>query len=294
MRLDEPVSGMKTFSLRSPAKLNLALKVLRKRPDGYHNLRTIFERINLWDDLTFHARASGDIRIFCHHPQVPLGPKNLIFRAAQLLQKEFNMRQGVSVHLVKRIPVAAGLAGGSSNAAATLLGLNRLWHLNLSLEQLVEYGKRLGSDVPFFLYNCPWALGENRGDAIQPLNFSIRLWHVLVTPRFKMYTREVFGSLNLQLTKPDDNVNILLRSLKQNDLSKVAKFLSNDLESSILQLRPQLAVVMAKLRACDVLGVAFSGSGPSVFGLCRSRSHAGQISLILRRQYRQVFAVNTM
>ena len=284
---------MKSIRLQSPAKLNLILEVITKRPDGYHNLKTLFERIDLSDTISLTANRSGSIRIFCQHPQVPKGPKNLVYQVAKILQKDFKVAQGVDIRIIKRIPVAAGLAGGSSNAATVLVGLNKLWGLSLSLKQLVVYGKKIGSDAPFFLYNCSWALGTGRGDRIKKIKISTKLWHILITPNVKMYTRKVFGSLNLKLTKQRGNVNILTHSLRRNDLSRVGRLLSNDLESSILQLRPQLLRIKEKLESFPVAGVSFSGSGPSVFGITKSKNQAQAIRAILRRRYKQIFVVRT-
>ncbi|MDP2652978.1 MAG: 4-(cytidine 5'-diphospho)-2-C-methyl-D-erythritol kinase [Candidatus Omnitrophota bacterium] len=284
---------MNRIVLRSPAKLNLILKVLNKRPDGYHNLKTVFERIDLCDDIVLERNSSGKIRILCPDPQVPKGPKNLVYRAARTLQMDCGCRYGVTVRIRKRIPVAAGLAGGSSNAATTLLGLNQIWGLRLSRPKLLDYALRIGSDVPFFLMDCRWALGEGRGEQLTKLNIPTRLWHVLVVPRVKIYTKEVFVRLNLELTKTIDNVNILTQSLINKDYQRMKGLLSNDLESSILAIRPQLAVLKRRLAALNTLDVSFSGSGPSVFGITNCEKDARAIQAILRRKYSRVFVAQT-
>lgn len=284
---------MKRIRLQSPAKLNLFLKVINKRPDGYHNLKTLFERINLCDTIDLQLNRSGAIRIFCPHPQVPKGPKNLVYKVAAMLRQDCQVPYGVDIRINKRIPVAAGLAGGSSNAATVLRGLNKLWNLCLSQKQLVAYGARIGSDVPFFLHNCSWAVGTGRGEHIKKLNIPSKLWHILVVPQVKMYTKEVFGRLNLKLTKQIDNVNILTRSLRKGDLNKAGTLLLNDLESSILQIRPQLLELKEKIAAFPVRGVSFSGSGPSVFGIATSQEQAQKIYSFLRSKYKQVFVVQT-
>ena len=215
------VSPKTTSSLKlsSPAKLNLALDVLGKRPDGFHELRTIFERIDLCDTITLTSNTTGRIRVKCDHPHVPKGPKNLVVRAAQQLQKAYAVGQGVDIHIIKRIPVAAGLAGGSSNAASVLMGLNRLWHLGLNKKQLAGHAASLGSDIAFFIYDTPFAIGLGRGEKIKPLKTGVKLWHVLVTPKVKMYTKEVFACLNLKLPKKRDNVSICLPYLRKKDFS---------------------------------------------------------------------------
>lgn len=186
---------MNYICLRSPAKLNLFLKVLNKREDGYHNLITIFERIDLFDKIFLKLNKNGNIRIFCNNPDVPRGPKNLVYKAAQYLRQKFSISHGVDIKIQKNIPVAAGLGGGSSNAATVLLGLNRLWKLHLKPSELLFIAKTIGSDVAFFLHDFPWALGTQRGDDIKKLNIRTKLWHVLVVPRVKIYSRDVYAGL---------------------------------------------------------------------------------------------------
>jgi 4-diphosphocytidyl-2-C-methyl-D-erythritol kinase len=285
---------MKTITLKSFAKLNLVLDVVGKRPDGFHELRTIFERIDLCDRITLTLRQDGQVKVVCAHPHVPKGPKNLVVKVARQLQADFGVTQGVTIAIDKNIPVAAGLAGGSSNAANVLMGLNRLWQLGLSLKQLAVYANRVGSDVSFFLHNASFALGTGRGEQIKALPLRIKMWHVLVTPKVKMYTKEVFGRVNLKLTKKRDNVNILLPYLRKSVPSDIGPHLTNDLEPAILSLRPDFAGLKTKLSDAGALSVCFSGSGPSIFALARSKEHAGQIRARFDRRYAQVFVVSTM
>ncbi len=284
---------MNSIELKSPAKLNLYLKVIRKRPDGFHELKTIFERINLMDSIRLSNDPKGKIRIQCDHPQVPKGPRNLVYRVADLLKRDFGVRQGVHIDIKKRIPVAAGLAGGSSNAATTLMGLNKLWNLGLSRKKLVEYAQKIGSDVPFFLYDCSWALGTGRGDVISPMDLKVKLWHVLLVPKVKMLTPKVYGAMNLKLTKLGDDVNILTRYLGQNDVHMVGSLLCNDLEQPISFLKPNLVKIKEKMRSFEVAGAAFSGSGPSIFSVVKSQKKALEICEKLKRRYAQVFVVQT-
>ncbi len=311
---------MTSVTLKSPAKLNLYLKVIGKRADGFHELVTLFERIDLHDILRFQNNASGKIRIVCRHPQVPKGPKNLVYQVAQRLRKDFGLAQGVTVTIQKRIPIAAGLAGGSSNAATTLLGLNRLWGLGLSQQKLIEYANQLGSDITFFLHDCRWALGQGRGEKITPLRISARCSQILVVPKIPMLSRDVFGALNLpvtlsadptgtasskplrsrpdprnlKLTKKESNVNILSHFLQANDFERVGKCLHNDLEVPILKLRPELAQVKRRLQELNPCGTSFSGSGPSVFSVVKNLREAKKKRALLKKHYGQVFAVRTL
>jgi len=285
---------MHRLTVFSPAKLNLVLDVLEKRPDGYHELRTIFERISISDQITLTRIKNRRITIRCDHPHVPCGPRNLVYKAAIMLSQDFSISEGLNIDIIKNIPVAAGLAGGSSNAAAVLSGLNRLWHLGLNEAQMVKYAARLGSDVAFFLYDTSYALGTGRGEHIKPLNVKTKLWHVLVTPRVKMYTPEVFARLKLNLTNKRDNANILLPFLKKGDLIRLAGALSNDLEPAILSLRPDFIYLKEKLLDAGATGVCFSGSGPSVFACALTERHAFSIRAKFDRRYSQVFVVSTL
>ena len=285
---------MNRLRISSPAKLNLVLDVLGKRPDGFHSLRTIFERISLSDQITLTRQKSKKISISCNHPHVPCGPSNIVYKATMMLAQDFLITEGLDINIIKNIPVAAGLAGGSSNGAAVLSGLNRLWQLGLDRKRLVEYASRLGSDVAFFLYDTSYALGRGRGELIKPLAVNTKLWHVLVTPRVKMYTKDVFARLKLNLTNKKDNVNILLPFLRKGDLVRLAGALSNDLEPAILSLRPDFIYLKKKLLDAGATGVCFSGSGPSVMALCQSQKHALSLRAQLDKRYTQVFVVSTL
>lgn len=295
---------MNTVVLRSPAKLNLFLKVLSKRPDGFHDIETVFERISLSDELRFRENSQRAIRIDCRHPHVPRGPANLVYKAVRLIQEDLGIEKGVDIHITKRIPVAAGLAGGSSNAAAALLGLNRLWGLKLSHSQLVSYAQRLGSDVAFFLYDCPWALGTGRGDKIRKLNLKTRLWQVVVVPCLRMYSREVYAGIDWPLplgpaamnvlTKGKDDATIFIHHLRRNQTAEAGRLLTNDLEKVIVRLSPRLEKLKEKLKSLDTQGVMISGSGPAVFGITPTQAAAERIQSRLLKRFRQVFVVRTL
>ncbi|MDE1920123.1 MAG: 4-(cytidine 5'-diphospho)-2-C-methyl-D-erythritol kinase [Candidatus Omnitrophica bacterium] len=285
---------MPDLTVLSPAKINLVLDVLAKRPDGFHELRTVFERISLADTIALKSNKTNAITIRCSHPHVPRGSANLVYKAAAMLRQDFSIAQGVSIAITKRIPVAAGLAGGSSNAAAVLSGLNRLWRLGLGTKELAYYASRIGSDVAFFLYNTSYALGEGRGEKIRPLNVKAKLWHLIVTPRVKMHTKKVFARLKLNLTNKKDNVNILLPFLRKGDVARLAGALSNDLEPAILSLRPHFIYIKRKLIDAGAAGVCFSGSGPSVFALAQSQKHAFELRARFDKRYTQAFVVSTL
>lgn len=282
-----------TLKLPAYAKLNLALDVLAKRPDGFHELSTLFERINLADTIELKLLSKDDIQCVVGQSVLPVDERNLVVKIAKRLKADFKIRQGVRIILHKHIPIAAGLAGGSSNGATVLMGLNQLWHLGLSQQQLLAYAAWLGSDVAFFIYNTPFAIGRGRGEQITPVKLQTVLYHVLVTPRVSMLTKEVFARLKLKLTNKNDNVNILLPFLRQGDIKGLSEHLSNDLEGAILSLRPDFLSLKKKLLSAGALGVCFSGSGPSVYAMAESLSHAQAIKNKFDRRYSQVFVVKT-
>ncbi len=285
---------MKSIALCSPAKLNLSLRVVSKRPDGYHNLSTLFEKINLFDNIRLVRNESGRIRIFCSDKNIPRGPRNLVYKAAQMLKNDFCHKEGVDIYITKCIPVAAGLAGGSSNAAIALLGLNKIWKLRLSEERLVYYAKKIGSDVPLFIYKYTWSLGRGRGDKLKNINLNKKIWHILIIPSIKVYSGEVFRAFKMQLTKKMDNANILTRALREGNLSRVGRLLSNDLEAAIVHVHPQLLQIKNNIELITGLKISFSGSGPSLFGVVDSEVKAKQLKVILLKRYKRVFAVRTL
>jgi len=235
---------------------------------------------------------------------VPEDEGNLAYKAALLLSRKTGISKGVKIKIKKNIPVAAGLGGGSSNAAAVLAGLNRLWQLNLSRRSLLASAKRIGSDVPFFLYDCPYALGTGRGDTIRPIKIETKLWHVLAVPKTAIRSAEVYqglsrrvgfavnGSMNI-LTKPYYNVSILIHYLRANDIMGASALLANDLEQEIVRIKPSLLRLKKQMASLPTKAVMISGSGPAVFGLTTTAEDAYCIKEILAKRFSRVFVVKT-
>ena len=275
------------LTLNSYAKLNLYLEVLETRKDNYHNIKTIFERIGLCDKIILKSRRDKKINITCNVAAVPQDNSNLAWRSAKLLQDSFNIGKGVDIKIIKRIPVGSGLGGGSSNAAAVLAGLNKLWKLNVTENKLAGLAAKLSCDAPFFIYNSPFAQGEARGDKIKPLKalINVRLWHILVVPKIGVSTASIYKrwdneSKTFKLTMPKYNVNILISALRKNDLSLIGDALFNSLGQVTAALYPQINAIKEKLIKLGVKAILMSGSGPAVFGIVSSRKEA----LSLRRQ----------
>jgi 4-diphosphocytidyl-2-C-methyl-D-erythritol kinase len=260
---------MKALTVPSFAKINLGLEVLGLREDGYHELRTLFQTIDLKDDIVLRPRPSG-ITVRCEHPQVPNDGTNLAARAAAELQRFAGRSDGVEITIVKRIPVAGGMGGGSSNAAAVLLGLDRLWKLGLARSDLHNLAVRLGADVPFFLTGGT-ALGLARGDEIYPLYSQLRAHVVVVDPERPVSTAAVFKRVDARLT-PRENSYTIFRFVSRH-LEGIDAFgaLQNDLEPAALEEAPDLADKVGRIRNVLVREGArlaiLSGSGSTYFGL---------------------------
>jgi 4-diphosphocytidyl-2-C-methyl-D-erythritol kinase len=261
---------------QAPAKINLGLLVHGRRADGYHEISTIFAKISLADTLCFEKTPVG-ITLTCDHPEVPTDTQNLIYRAAALLHPLAPSR-GVRVHLHKRVPVAAGLGGGSSDAAATLLGLNTLWDLGLSPSQLAQYARRLGADVPFFLHPGVMAVGRGRGDELEPLTCAREFFLVLVKPPLAVSTAWVYSQLRFELTGVPKDTTILRQYLESGDIAGAGAVCVNDLETVVFSRFPVVQAVKQALQQPGTYGASMSGSGPTVYALCPSQDVAQQVA----------------
>lgn len=252
---------MKKLQLKAPAKVNYRLDVLRKRPDGYHDLRMIMQRVDLCDDIEIALTDVPGIRVVCGRAGVPDGPGNIAWRAADELLKLSGREVGIDISITKRIPVGAGLGGGSSDAATVLMGVNELLELGLSDERLREIGVKLGADVPFFIYKKT-AIAEGIGDQFTPLDQVPELWVVLVNPGIHVSTGWVYQ--NLQLTTKRE---MAIVSRSYGSLDDVCAVLSNDLEPVTFGRYPAVADLKEMLIAEGARGSLMSGSGSTVFGL---------------------------
>lgn len=278
--------------LPAPAKINLGLAVRGRRADGYHDLSTIFLKIALADELGIEATDNPDITVHCDDPAVPGDPRNLVHRAATALQPATPGR-GARFRLRKSIPVAAGLGGGSSDAAAALSGLNTLWNLQLAPVELARHAAAIGADVPFFLLPEVAAIGRGRGDELEPLCCPATLSLVLVKPPVKVSTAWAYRQLHLTLTDKAGATTILARHLESGDVEGLGKACFNDFESVMLAHFPVLRAIKKALTQPGVCGVSMSGSGPTMYALCRSYDAAQEVAQTIRNRDWQVWACQT-
>ncbi len=276
--------------LRTSAKVNLVLEVLGKRPDGYHELSTVMQAVDLFDRLT--VETAGTITLETSEAALPTDDRNLVVRAARLLREAAGVNAGARIVLDKRIPVAAGLGGGSSDAAATLWGLNRLWGLRWRRERLVELAVKLGMDVPFFLGRGR-ALGTGRGEVLRPLPGVGGYAMVLVNPGVGLSTQDVYGRVPTGWHAGAEGTGRMLDALKKRNSIGVAAALTNHLERWVEPAMPVIGHMKAALMAAGALGAAMSGSGPTVFGLARSLDQARQIQRRVSRVGWSAWAVRT-
>ena len=294
---------MRSLNLISYAKLNLYLEVLGKHPDNYHSISTLFERISLFDQIRLRLLPQREIRIVSSNSSLPLGRKNLAFQAASLLKREFKVSQGVEINIKKHIPVACGLGGGSGNAAAVLIGLNRLWKLNLKVNQLVSLGRLIGADIPFFIYDCSFAWGTHYGDEIKVLKLPVKLWHIIVVPRIKVLSSLIYKRWDESTAKTTGRTSLhqsLLRMLKsgllKKDFLKLKLLLFNSLERVSSAVYPVISRVKSLLSDLGLEAISMSGSGPAVFGLVSSRKEAYAVArqLKVKEENWDVFVARTV
>lgn len=254
--------------------MNLVLEVLGKRDDGYHELSTVLQAVDLFDRLVLEEDKALALRT--SDPELPTDEANLVVRAARLLREAAGVSRGARITLEKQIPVAAGLGGGSSDAAATLWGLNRLWGLGWGRERLAGLAAQLGMDVPFFLRGGR-ALATGRGERLRALPPAPALSLVLVKPNFPLSTREVYGRVPPGWRDDGKRTGTLVRALASRDSSRVATSLYNALEAVVEPAYPEIARIKRALLGAGALGSVMSGSGPTVLGLARSPDHARQL-----------------
>lgn len=277
---------------KAPAKINLGLNVVAKRKDGFHELEMIMTSIDLSDTLTFTTNDSDRITITSNIPFLPTGKKNLVFQAAELLKTQFKVRKGIHINIDKVIPVAAGLAGGSSDCAATLRGLNQLWQLNLSLETLAKLGEQLGSDVPYCIYSQT-AYVTGRGENIELLPKFQGYWVVLVKPKMSVSTPSIFKQVDLE-TIHHPNILAIKTAIETGNCQEVPNLIGNSLEDITILQYPVIDKIKSKLNCYGADGVLMSGSGPTVFALCKQESRARRVFNSINGFCEEVYLVRTL
>ena len=263
------------ISLKAPAKINLFLEILGKRDDGYHEIETVMQEIDLVDNLQFEEIQEG-VRLKCNDKNIPSDENNLVCKAANLILNECGIKKGVLISLEKNIPVGAGLGGGSSDAATTLKALNLLWKIGLTDAELMHFAAKLGSDVPFFIKGKT-SLCSGRGEKITPVEVKSEMNYLIIFPHINISTTMIYRNLKIDLTKKIIDVSFFLNALKHHKAAGISKLLFNRLEEVIFTTYPDLLDVKKVLGHYDFCGLSVSGSGSAFFGLCKDRQQVEAI-----------------
>ena len=283
---------MREIKLKARAKINLGLDVVRKREDGYHEVRMIMQMINLYDRITLRRSTEPGIRVTTNLPYLPVNEDNLVYRAAKLLMEEFKVTVGAEIELQKYIPVAAGMAGGSSDAAAVMVGVNRIFHLGLTKKQLMERGVKIGADVPFCIMRGT-ALAEGIGEVLTPLPAMPHCSLVIAKPKIHVSTKFVYGNLKASELKEHPDIDGQVQALREGSLEQLVAKMGNVLETVTVPAYPVIDEIKKTMLKNDAMGAMMSGSGPTVFGIFEREERAQEVCRLLKKEgaAKQVYLV---
>lgn len=279
-----------TLQLKALAKINLGLDVLGRRENGYHDVRMIMQTIYLYDNVTIEKTEEPGIQLKTNLFYLPVDEKNIAYKAAQMLMEEFSISGGVRITLEKHIPVAAGMAGGSSNAAAVLVGMNQMFDLGLSQQELMERGVKLGADVPYCVMRGT-VLAEGIGEILTPLKPVPRCFVLIAKPGISVSTKTVYEKLDAQAIEAHLDIDGIIEGLEAADLKKVADSMGNVLERVTIEEYPIIEEIKEAMKKEGALNAMMSGSGPTVFGIfddkkvARQAQHRIQKSGIAKQVY---------
>lgn len=259
------------IQLKALAKINLGLDVLRRREDGYHEVKMIMQTISLHDDLEIRRIKTPEIQVKTNLYYLPTNENNLVYKAAKLLMDEFGIKEGVAIQLKKRIPVAAGMAGGSTDGAAVLWGMNQMYGLGLSRQELMERGVKLGADVPYCVQRGT-ALAEGIGERLSVLPSMPKCTILIAKPGISVSTKFVYENLHANDLKPEQHPDVdrMIEAMKEKNLDLLCERMGNVLETVTIPAYPVIQEIKEHMRACGAAGAMMSGSGPTVFGIFHS------------------------
>lgn len=274
---------MRELKLKARAKINLGLDVVRKREDGYHEVRMIMQMINLYDKITLRKKTEPGITVTANLSYLPVNEDNLVYRAAKLLMDEFQVSGGLEIVLQKYIPVAAGMAGGSSDAAAVMVGVNRMFHLGLSKKQLMERGVKIGADVPFCIMRGT-ALAEGIGEKLTTLPAMPHCSLVIAKPKVHVSTKFVYGNLKADEITEHPDIDGQVQALRDNDLEQIVAKMGNVLETVTIPAYPVIDKIKQTMIRHGAMGAMMSGSGPTVFGVFEREEQAKEVCRLLKKE----------
>ena len=281
--------------LRALAKINLGLDILGKREDGYHEVRMIMQTIQMYDVLEIKKKKAPGISLSVNYPYIPCDERNLVYKAAKLLMDEFQVTSGVEIDLRKFIPTAAGMGGGSSDAAAVLVGVNRMFQLGLTKRELMERSVAIGADVPFCVLRGT-SLAEGIGEILTPLPSLPKCFVLIAKPPINVSTKFVYTNLRANELTCHPDIDGQIRALQDGDLEAVCKKMGNVLETVTIPAYPIIQTIKDKMIQCGAVNAMMSGSGPTVFGIFNEREQAERAAELLREEdkIRQMFVTTAM
>ena len=284
---------MNQIELKALAKINLGLDVLGRRENGYHDVRMVMQSVYLYDEVKIEKTEAPGIALASNLSFLPTGEGNIAYKAAQLLTEEFEIGEGVKITLNKHIPVAAGLAGGSSNAAAVLFGMNRMFHLGLTREELMARGVRLGADVPYCIMRGT-VLAEGIGEELSVLPAMPKCTVLIAKPPVSVSTKVVYEALDAKEIVEHPDIDGIIEGLKKHSLKQVAECMGNVLEDVTIPMHPVIEQIKGEMKEAGALNAMMSGSGPTVFGLFESRAAAREAQRRIREKSltRQVYVTS--
>lgn len=268
------------IKIAAPAKINLFLEILGKRQDGYHEIETVMQEVSLFDYI-YMENYDKNVVFTCSNPKLSAGEDNLVVKAVRLLQNESKTYRGVKIHLDKRIPIGAGLGGGSSDAVATLVGLNKLWRIGYDEKQLMSLAGKLGSDTPFFVVGNT-AICKGRGEIVTPYPINVSYNYIIIYPRFEVNTAMVYKNFKNSLTKNLKDVSFFMREFISGNPNKLGAILHNRLEDVVFKLYPDLEKIKKALSKFNFCGILLSGSGSALYGLCKEEMDLKEIELKIK------------
>ena len=278
---------------RAPAKINLTLDVLYRRADDYHELEMIMSSVDLADYLTFTPLEEDKIEVFTNKAFLPVDQRNHVYQIIKLVKERYNIREGMLVEIEKKIPVAAGLGGGSTDAAAALRALNRIWELNMSVQEMIELGMQVGTDVPYSIVGGT-AFVSGRGEIVTPIKPMPSCWVVLAKPRISVSTKTVFRALEVERLDYIPKSRIVADAIEIGDYKGMVDNLSNALEAVTFERHPKLRQLSERMERYGMDGVTMSGSGPTIIGFSQNYSRAKRVYNSLRGFCEEVYITRTL
>ena len=283
---------MKKICLEAPAKINLGLSIFKKLSSGYHEVKFILQQVSLFDRVYLKEIRQDEIKVFCNEENVPLNQINTVYQAAMLMKKFLKIKTGLAIRIEKNIPVAAGLGGGSADAAQTLIGLNRIWNLGLNTKDLIKFGLKIGMDVAYQLVGGS-QLATHFGEKLKNLPSLPKMYLVLSNPNINVSTQWAYANVDYsQVGK--EQLEKLIEAIKIGDVKKIAQNLHNDFEFWVPHFYPAILKIKRKMLEAGALGAIMSGSGPTVFCVCENQISAIKIARDLKKDYPKTYLVENI